>query len=42
MNMFSAVSRCTRPAEIALHSWVEITRGITSNGQDRSRLSASA
>ncbi len=38
MKRLSAVNRWMRPAEICAHSWVEITRGITSKGQAWSML----
>jgi hypothetical protein len=41
MKRLRAVSRWTRPREICAHSWVDITRRITSKGQAWSMLAAS-
>ncbi len=41
MNRLRATSRWTSPREMRSHSWVEITRGMTSKGQAWSILTAS-
>ena len=41
MKRLRAVKRWTSPREVRSHSWVDITRGITSKGQGWSMLAAS-